>query len=114
MLDPQGRAEVMETVRRLNRERGMTVVLITHYMDEAALADRVVVMEGGEVLLDGTPRELFSRVRQLREVALDVPQATDLCFQLRQYGLPIAGDILTEEECVEALAALLGDPHGIA
>ncbi len=114
MLDPQGRAEVMETVRRLNRERGMTVVLITHYMDEAALADRVVVMEGGEVLLDGTPREVFSRVRQLREVALDVPQATDLCFQLRQYGLPIAGDILTEEECVDALAAVLGDPHGIA
>lgn len=109
MLDPQGRAEVMETVCRLNRERGMTVVLITHYMEEAVRADRVVVMESGRVMLDGTPREVFSRVQQLREAALDVPQATDLCFRLRQYGLPLPKDILTDEECIEALVDLMGE-----
>lgn len=107
MLDPQGRREVMDTICRLNRERGMTVVLITHYMEEAALADRVVVMEDGRVLSDGTPREVFSRVQQLREVALDVPQATDLCFRLRQHGISIAADILKEDECIEALSQLL-------
>lgn len=109
MLDPQGRAEVMDTVCRLNRERGMTVVLITHYMEEAVKADRVVVMDHGRIVSDGTPREVFSRVQQLREAALDVPQATDLCFRLRQCGLPIAQDILTDEECIEALAELMGD-----
>ncbi len=107
MLDPQGRREVMETVRRLNRENGITVVLITHYMEEAAEADRIVVMESGNVLLDGTPREVFAQVPRLREVALDVPQPTELCFLLRQNGVPLPKDILTEEECVEALAALL-------
>ena len=107
MLDPQGRREVMETIRRLNRENGMTVVLITHYMEEAVDADRIVVMEGGRILLDGTPREVFSQVPRLREVALDVPQPTELCFLLRQNGWPLRQDILTEEECVDALAALL-------
>ena len=107
MLDPQGRREVMETVRRLNRERGMTVVLITHYMDEAAQADRVVVMNDGVILLDGTPREVFTHEAELRAVELDVPQPTELCARLRAEGVPLPADILTPEECVEALAGLL-------
>jgi len=111
MLDPQGRTEVMDTVHRLCRERGMTVVLITHYMEEAATADRVVVMESGKVLLDGTPREVFSRVAQLREAALDVPQPTELCYELRRFGLPLNEHILTVDECVDALSSLLEERH---
>lgn len=111
MLDPQGRAEVMETITRLRAERGMTVVLITHYMEEAAPADRVVVMDEGRVLLDGTPREVFSRVEELRAVALDVPQATDLCDRLRKAGLALPHDVLTEEECIEALIPVLEANH---
>ena len=76
MLDPRGRSEVIETIQRLNREKGMTIVLITHYMDEAALADRVVVMDGGKVILDGTPMEVFVHVAELKSVGLDVPQPT--------------------------------------
>lgn len=111
MLDPQGRAEVMQTVHRLCREHGMTVVLITHYMEEAATADRVVVMESGKVMLDGTPREVFSRVSTLREAALDVPQPTELCFELRKNGLEMPSDILTVDECVDTLATLLEAHH---
>ncbi len=111
MLDPQGRAEVMDTVHRLCREHGMTVVLITHYMEEAASADRVVVMESGRVMLDGTPREVFSRVRTLREAALDVPQPTELCYELRQHGLSLDDRILTVDECVDVLASLLEERH---
>ena len=107
MLDPQGRREVMDTVRRLNREQGMTVVLITHYMEEAAKADRVVVMDGGRIVIDGTPREVFSQVEQMRELQLDVPQPTELCWLLRQQGVALPPDILTVEECVEALASLM-------
>lgn len=111
MLDPQGRAEVMQTVHRLCREHGMTVVLITHYMEEAATADRVVVMEGGQVMLDGTPREVFSHVSALREAALDVPQPTELCYELRKHGLAIGDQILTVDECVDELAKLLEAHH---
>ena len=112
MLDPKGRAEVMDTVHRLNREQGITVLLITHYMEEAASADRVVVMDGGRVIADGTPREVFSRVQALREVALDVPQPTELCDRLRRHGIPLPDGVLTVEECVEALAFLLEGSHG--
>lgn len=111
MLDPQGRAEVMQTVHRLCREHGMTVVLITHYMEEAATADRVVVMEGGQIMLDGTPREVFSHVSTLREAALDVPQPTELCYELRKHGLELDRQILTVEECVDELAKLLEERH---
>lgn len=111
MLDPLGRAEVMQTVHRLCREQGMTVVLITHYMEEAATADRVVVMEGGKVMLDGTPREVFAHVSQLREAALDVPQPTELCYELRKHGLSINDRILTVDECVDELATLLEAHH---
>ena len=108
MLDPQGRREVMETIRRLNREQGMTVVLITHYMDEAAQADRVVVMDEGRILRDGTPREIFAQVELLRSVALDVPQPTELCCALADAGVPIRRDALTPEECAEAILQAAG------
>ena len=103
MLDPQGRREVLDTIRALNREGQMTVVLITHYMDEAAQADRVVVMDNGQILCDGTPRQVFAQVERLRGVALDVPQPTELCYELKKAGVPVPADVLTVEECVEAL-----------
>lgn len=108
MLDPRGRQEVLETVWKLNREKGITVVLITHYMEEAAQADRVVVMDRGKVLLDGTPREVFSQVDLLQEHALDVPQATELLALLRREGCEMRDDVLTVEECVRELEGLLG------
>ena len=95
MLDPHGRREVLDTVRRLNKERGITIVLITHYMDEAVQADRVVVMDDGAILMDGAPREVFSRVDELRRVELDVPQPTELCHALRGRGLPLPEGVLT-------------------
>ncbi len=106
MLDPQGRREVMDTICRLNRERGMTVVIITHYMEEAVLADRVVVMNEGALVLDGTPREVFSQVEALRAMELDVPQPTELCYTLRQAGMPLPEGVLTVEECAEALLSV--------
>ena len=112
MLDPKGRREVMETIRTLNRERGITVVLITHYMDEAVHADRVVVMDEGTVLMDGTPREVFSRVDELRRVELDVPQPTELCDVLKKDGLSLPDGVLSVDECVEALSLLLEPLRG--
>ena len=108
MLDPRGRREVIETVCRLNREEGITIVLITHYMEEAVLADRVVVMENGKIMLDGTPHEVFSNVDALRKIELDVPQPTELCYLLRQAGVGVPNDVLTVDECVDALAQVLG------
>lgn len=108
MLDPAGRREVMKTVKRLNRENGVTIVLITHYMDEAAQADRVIVMDGGKVILDDTPSEVFSHVEKLREVGLDVPQSTQLMYLLRENGRKDADThIITEEECADFLERLL-------
>ena len=109
MLDPRGRAEVMKTLRDLNREHGITVALITHYMDEAAQCDRVVVVDRGKLLMDGLPREVFSRVEELKAVGLDVPQVTELMHSLRRAGLPVREDIITEEECAEELCRLLGE-----
>lgn len=111
MLDPKGRKEVLDTISRLNREQGITIVLITHYMDEAAAADRVVVMESGRILLDGTPREVFSHVDKLRQVGLDVPQPTELCYELRKHGIPLPEGVLTAEECVAALSMLLEETY---
>ncbi len=108
MLDPQGRREVMDTVCRLNRERGMTVVLITHYMEEAAMADRVVVMDDGQVLADGTPARVFARGDRLRAVGLDVPQPTALCAALRAKGIDLPDSVLTPEEAAEAILAAMG------
>ena len=106
MLDPQGRREVMDTVCRLNREQGMTVVLITHYMEEAAAADRVVVIDDGLVLADGVPREVFARREELQAVGLDVPQPTALCLALAERGISLEGVALTPEEAAQAIWAL--------
>lgn len=103
MLDPKGRQEVLSTIRRLNREKGITIILITHYMEEAALADRVVVMDDGQILLDGRPRQVFSQVELLKEHQMDVPQSTELVDQLRHRGIPLPQGILFPAECVAAL-----------
>ena len=101
MLDPRGRTEVMETIRRLNREKGITIVLITHYMDEAVQAGRVVVMDEGNILRDGTPREVFSDVEFLKRHDLDVPQATELAYRLTAAGIKLPEMPLGVEECVK-------------
>ncbi len=103
MLDPKGRQEVMKTIKKLNRERGMTVVLITHYMEEAALADRVVVMEKGKVVIDDVPKKVFSEVEKIKKIGLDVPQVTELLFRLRNMGFDLPDDIITVDECKEVL-----------
>ncbi len=107
MLDPRGRTEVLDTIRRLNREKGITIVLITHYMDEAVLSDRVVVMDNGGILTEGSPREVFSQVELLKTHQLDVPQATELCCRLKACGYPLPDGILDADECVAALEQLL-------
>lgn len=107
MLDPRGRQEVMDTIAYLNREKGITIVLITHYMDEAVRADRVVVMDDGQVLLDGGPRTVFAQVELLKRHHLDVPQATELVYRLNAAGCRIAGAPLNEDECVAAIGAYL-------
>ena len=107
MLDPEGRKEVLETVHRLNRERGMTVVLITHHMSEVEKADRVIVMEKGVIVMDGTPREIFPRVEELRKLSLDVPGTVDLLYELRQRGWDVPLDALSIEECAEAICKSL-------
>lgn len=107
MLDPQGRKEVMATVRRMNREQGITVVLITHYMDEAARSDRVVVMDKGRIVMDDKPEKVFSQVELMKKTGLDVPQVTELAWELKKAGYDISPEIITEDECVEALVKLL-------
>ena len=108
MLDPAGRREVMKTIRRLNRENGITIILITHYMDEAAQAERVVVMDKGKIILDDTPSEVFSHVDMLREVGLDVPQVTQLMYLMDHSGFEGADThIINEEECADYLYSLL-------
>lgn len=107
MLDPQGRKEVMETVERLNKEEGITVVLITHFMEEAVRADRVVVVDRGGILLDDTPREVFSNIQVLKSIGLDVPQVTELMFELRKSGIKCATGVLSVKECADELSKLL-------
>ena len=107
MLDPIGRADVLRTIRALNREKGITVVLITHHMDEAAQADRLVVMAKGKVVADGAPKQVFQDVEGLKAVGLTVPQTTQLLWELRQEGLNVPLDALSDEECAEALRDLL-------
>ena len=114
MLDPKGRREVMETIKQLNSELGITVVIITHYMEEAAQCNRIVVVDDGKILLDGTPKEVFSEVELLKERGLDVPQVTELCYELKKAGYDLPDCVLTEEECAEAIEKLLkgGDKNG--
>ena len=107
MLDPQGRKEVMNTIAKLNSEQGITVIHITHNMDEAIKADRVIVINEGEVFLDGTPKEVFSNVGKLRLAGLDVPQVTELFYDLSHQGIDLPSDILYEEEGAEILSAMM-------
>lgn len=103
MLDPKGRREVLDTVRRLNREKGITVVLITHHMDEAALADRVVILHQGVIRADGTPKEIFSQVDTLHALGLAAPETVELCYELNRQGFSLPLDRLDTNECVQAL-----------
>ncbi|MDD7615467.1 MAG: energy-coupling factor transporter ATPase [Oscillospiraceae bacterium] len=107
MLDPQGRKEVIDTVMKLNKEFGITVILITHFMDEAVKADRVVVMDDGCIALDSTPKQVFKNVEKIKSLGLDVPQATELVYRLRKRGMKLPDDILDENECAEAVLKLL-------
>ncbi len=108
MLDPNGRKEVLSTIKRLNNEMGITVVLVTHFMDEAVMADRVIVMDNGRIVMDGSPREVFSQADMLKKVGLDVPQATQLAYALKAEGFDIPTDLLDEDECAKAIYKILG------
>jgi energy-coupling factor transport system ATP-binding protein len=103
MLDPHGRREVVDIMERLNREEGITVLNITHYMEEAVRADRVIVINDGKIALDGTPHEVFKNVEKLRSIGLEAPQGNELVLELKKAGLKIVGESLTEEECIETL-----------
>ena len=109
MLDPTGRKDVIRTVHELNKKEGITVLLITHYMEEAIDADRVIVMDDGKVIMDGVPKEIFSRVKVLKEHGLDVPQATELAYELKEAGMPLTDGILSREELAGQLMALFTD-----
>ena len=106
MLDPHGRADVMRVLHELNRKEGVTVILITHYMEEVIDADRVFVMDEGKVVMEGTPRQIFSRVEELKQLRLDVPQVTELSYELSRSGVPIRSGILTNQELIDELMKL--------
>lgn len=106
MLDPSGRREVISTIKKLNKEEGVTIIHITHFMEEAVEADRVIVMEDGKIVLEGVPREVFSEVKKLKDLGLDVPQVTELAHQLINEGIPVSSDILTVDEMVIKLCQL--------
>ena len=109
MLDPTGRKDVIRTVHELNKKEGITVLLITHYMEEAIDADLVIVMDDGKVIMDGVPKEIFSRVKELKEHRLDVPQATELAYELKEAGMPLTDGILSREELAGQLMTLFTD-----
>lgn len=111
MLDPEGRQEVMATIKELNKKSGITVVLITHYMEEASQADRVVVMDNGRVVLDNIPKKVFREVELLKSIGLSVPEVTELCYILRQNGIDLPDDIITIDECIKELEKLLGEKN---
>jgi energy-coupling factor transport system ATP-binding protein len=106
MLDPHGRKEVMDTIKMLRKDYNITVILITHYMEEAVQADRVIVIDGGKVLLDGTPKEVFSKQTLLKKIGLDVPQVTEVASQLNSLGLNIDANVLTEDELINEIVRL--------
>ena len=120
MLDPSGRREVLETIKMLNQDHGITILNITHYMDEAALADRVIVIHDGQLMLDGTPDEVFAQRALLRRLGLEVPQCTELIYRLKECGIPVEGDqIASPENCANMIAKAFqkyagrgGDNHG--
>ncbi|ELC8443654.1 energy-coupling factor transporter ATPase [Clostridium perfringens] len=106
MLDPSGRKEVMKTIKEVNKKFGITIILITHYMDEAAQADRIIVMDKGEKVMEGVPREIFSQVEKIKSIGLDVPQVTELAYELQKEGIDISTEILNIDEMVNALCQL--------
>lgn len=108
MLDPKGRAEIIEALVKLNKEKGITVVLITHFMEEAELADRIVVLNKGEIVADGTPKEIFSDIKTLKAVSLDVPQTTELLYTLNENGFCVPCDVISVDETAEAIFKALG------
>ncbi|MBQ9757656.1 MAG: energy-coupling factor transporter ATPase [Clostridia bacterium] len=112
MLDPVGRREIMDTVKKLNRQEKMTVVMITHFMEEAAQADRVVVMDKGEIVMEGTPKEIFCQVEALKKIGLDVPQTTELLYSLKKSGFKLATDLLTVEECAKEIETVFSKIGG--
>ena len=114
MLDPVGRKEVMDTIISLNREEGITVLLITHYMSEAVRADRVVVMDKGKIFMDGTPKEVFSQPEKLWNIRLDVPQTTELLYMLKNSGMDVRTDIFEPEECAAEIARAIRQNAGIS
>ena len=107
MLDPVGRREVLATIEELNREKGITVLAITHYMNEAARADRVIVLDDGEILIEGTPAEVFSRPELLKKAGLDVPQCSALVYELQKMGIPLEGDCYSTELCADLICEYL-------
>lgn len=111
MLDPKGRKSVMKTIKMLNREKKITIVLITHYMEEAAQAQRVVVMDSGRIIMDDKPEKIFSEVERLKSVGLDVPQVTELAYRLKNSGVNIRTDIINEDECVEELVRIINESN---
>lgn len=112
MLDPKGRRSVMKTIKKLNSQFGITVVLITHYMDEAAQAERVVVMDKGKIIMDDVPKKIFSQVDKLNSVGLDVPQVTQLAYELRKEGIDISLEVLTEEEMLAEISKVMSVGRG--
>ena len=112
MLDPAGRREVLSAIRTLNQERGITVVLITHHMDEAMDADRLIVMNDGKLVIDGAPAEVFTQVEALRAMGLAAPDTVELLYELRQAGLPVALDSLTVDQCADTICRALGAAEG--
>ncbi|MBM7869631.1 energy-coupling factor transport system ATP-binding protein [Clostridium pascui] len=106
MLDPSGRREVVKTIKELNKKYGITIILITHYMEEAVEADRIIVMDSGKVIEEGSPREIFSKVQTMKKTGLDVPQVTELAYELQKEGIHINSDILTIDEMVNVLCQL--------
>ena len=106
MLDPSGRNEVMKTIKEVNKKFGITIILITHYMDEAAQADRIIVMDKGEKVMEGVPREIFSQVEKIKSIGLDVPQVTELAYELQKEGVDISTEILNIDEMVNALCQI--------
>ncbi|MCM8710767.1 energy-coupling factor transporter ATPase [Clostridium sp. SYSU_GA19001] len=106
MLDPSGRKEVLKTIKDINKTYGITIILITHFMDEAAEADRIIVMDQGNIIMEGCPREIFSQVPVMKKIGLDVPQVTELAFELQRNGIDMTTNILTIDEMVEALCQL--------
>ncbi len=112
MLDPIGRRDVLEIIKKLNREENITILLITHHMEEAVEADRIIVLDSGKIVLDGTPRDIFAQVEKLRSLGLTVPQTVELMWQLKMKGVPVELSALSEEDVVAQLARLLEDKIG--